>query len=142
MRTVRVQFEDTESPESVARRVSAAFPLGSNLRVRDKFYRVIGPRNIYLTNQELVGDNYTEVLSFNDRRETHSEIPPPPKVNPPALELPQGPSNAPIQVGQRWKPKDARRKGVFTIVRLDGEFAYADDGRKVALNRMNRYRLA
>lgn len=147
MQTVRVQFEEHEEPASIARRVSVAFARGSTLRVRDKFYRVIGPGNTYLTNRELVGDNYTDVLPLEGQRDSYPEIPPPSNevedVPPSQKQLlsPELPQRPAFLVGQTWQPKDSRRKGHFTIIKTDGEFVYGDDGRKVAISRMSRYRL-
>ncbi len=43
------------------------------------------------------------------------------------------------QVGERWRPKDPRRKNSFTILKIEGDTAHTDDGRTVKLDRFRRY---
>lgn len=48
---------------------------------------------------------------------------------------------ASIEVGQKWVPKDPRRRQVpFTVVSVEGDAVKTDDGRSIALYRMSRYR--
>lgn len=42
-------------------------------------------------------------------------------------------------VGERWKPRDPRRKTSFLVVEIDGDHAVTDDGRRVQLARFWRY---
>jgi len=67
----------------------------------------------------------------------------PPKSPPPLDPLPELPKppkaiGNPIP-GQRWKAKDTRRSGTFLIVKVDSEYMYSDEGRKISLTRLNRY---
>lgn len=43
------------------------------------------------------------------------------------------------QVGERWRPRDPRRKSGFTIKAVTEDSVLADDGRTIALNRFDRY---
>jgi hypothetical protein len=44
------------------------------------------------------------------------------------------------QVGERWKPRDPRRKSGFTIRAVtDDDEVIAEDGRTIALSRFDRY---
>lgn len=42
-------------------------------------------------------------------------------------------------VGERWKPKDPRRKASFVITAIDGDHAVTDDGRRIQIARFKRY---
>lgn len=47
-----------------------------------------------------------------------------------------------VAVGQQWVTKDKRRlPKPFTISSIEGDFVVANDGRRVNINRLNRYRL-
>jgi hypothetical protein len=55
------------------------------------------------------------------------------------IELPK--SKVRVEVGQVWQSKDTRRPSLpFVVVNIDGEFVYQDNGRKISLDRMFRYK--
>jgi hypothetical protein len=60
---------------------------------------------------------------------------------PPQESIEAAPTSVEVGPGQVWQSKDSRRQSApFTITNVDQEFAYQDNGRKIALNRMSRYR--
>lgn len=63
------------------------------------------------------------------------------KVETTAVTTPQKPSVrvAGPAVGERWRPRDPRRVASFTIVKIEGETVFTDDGRTVKLDRFKRY---
>ncbi len=57
------------------------------------------------------------------------------------LELPKQGAQSKVEVGQVWQSKDTRRRtDPFVVVNVDSEFVYQDNGRKIALSRMIRYK--
>lgn len=55
------------------------------------------------------------------------------------IEIPK--SKVKVEVGQVWQSKDTRRQSLpFVVVSIDGEFVYQDNGRKISLDRMFRYK--
>jgi len=55
------------------------------------------------------------------------------------IEIPK--SKVKVEVGQVWQSKDTRRQSLpFVVVGIDGEFVYQDNGRKISLDRMFRYK--
>jgi len=42
-------------------------------------------------------------------------------------------------VGERWKPKDPRRKTAFTVKAVEADHVITDDGRTIQLTRFSRY---
>lgn len=55
------------------------------------------------------------------------------------IEIPK--SKFQVEVGQVWQSKDTRRQSLpFVVVNIDREFVYQDNGRKIALDRMFRYK--
>lgn len=54
---------------------------------------------------------------------------------------PKGFDPAQVSVQQTWAPKDSRRVSSFTVVDITPTHVIGEDNRKVALNRMHKYRL-
>jgi hypothetical protein len=55
------------------------------------------------------------------------------------IEIPK--SKLQVEVGQVWQSKDTRRQSLpFVVVNIDTEFVYQDNGRKISLDRMFRYK--
>lgn len=60
----------------------------------------------------------------------------------PAKRPSRPPAAAPVvQIGQRWRPKDPRRKAAFTVVEVGSDYAVTDDNRSIQLARFSRYQL-
>ena len=55
------------------------------------------------------------------------------------IELPK--SRVPVEVGQVWQSRDTRRQTPpFVVKKIDSEFVYQDNGKKVSITRMIRYK--
>lgn len=148
MRTTKIAFDEKESPESVARRIVYAFNVGNTLKIRDKFFKVIGPKSIVVVSP-VEGDNYTLVLPLEAlpkppkpvvivKPQEPPKTAPEPVIEPPCVPLEVVEDKA-VKPGQKWKPKDPRRKGTFAVATVDTEYMYSDTGRKVLLSRLSRY---
>ena len=67
MRIARLLFDESEAPESVARRIVRAFNPGEVFQVRGKYFKVSSTRGANETIQgNVVGDKYTLVLNVGD----------------------------------------------------------------------------
>lgn len=128
--------------DDIAKQLSHRFRAGTMLTIDGAKWRVEGPNNVTLV--------YDPIDGLYPKG--HSK-PAEPAVKPKrrfeemaekAGELPTGLlacMSPPLDIkpGDRWKPKDPRRKSSFTVVKiLDGE-VYTDDGRTIQLSRMSRY---
>ena len=230
MRVSRIQFDDSEPTDNIARRIACAFDPGNILRIRGEFFKMSSLRVMNQTSENnVVGGNYTLILNpgepipegllkaqapppvvvekpekpeeadWDDEPDsveaTAAEpepepivpepikvlvepepepllesVPPPPTSEvflsrpPPSIDgkpLDVAVSNetttnsksgeylinlpnehqVQVEVGQVWQSKDTRRSTApFTVTNVDHEFVYQDNGRKIALNRMFRYK--
>jgi hypothetical protein len=161
MRTVRIQFDDSEPSDSVARRIVFAFNPGNVFKVRDSFFKVTGLRSVHGVTPESVTGDYAQILPPNpnasldevkkerldaigqahERVKARASSIPPPMSETPISEPPPSGVQPMVQVGQTWKPRDPRRKASFTVAKIDEDFVYAEDGRKVARERLKRYEM-
>jgi hypothetical protein len=164
MRIVKIQFDDSEPPFSVARRIVFAFNPGNCFKVGESFFKVTRLNTVVPVAAEAIQGEYTQVVpsdpnavavkedrlkligeSVERRKSRTSEIPPPPpsrnrerlNVRVPA----NGDTLRMLKPGQTWRPRDSRRKSTFTIAKVEDGFIHASDGRKVAIERLHRYEM-
>jgi hypothetical protein len=142
---IRLSYDDTETEADIASRIVVALERSSFLKIRNTVFRVLGKGAFRKVNEASDEGPLYEVVPTDFEPPT-----PPPEVNPdispaPALTVPSEPPPAvppAVQVGQQWVPRDKRRRQVpFTIIKIEPDHLLTDDGRKIALNRLNRYRL-
>lgn len=141
MRTTRLLFDESETAESVARRIVRAFDPGEIFFVKGKFFRVSGMRTANETIRDnVVGDKYTLVLNVGEPEPPPPVAPEPPKSKPVVDEiltitdpLPSEPppplsEPPPSQVVQSQPPKKPTSKsGEYAIVR-DGAAKVTKEG--------------
>jgi hypothetical protein len=139
MNITKVLFHPNESPASVASRIVYAFSIGDILKIQDRFFQVTGIKSI-IAILPPKGSNYTLVCPL-EPKDLHpakkkvkcpSALEPQVPTTPEAIKLPKP--------GQRWEPKDSRRRGSFLVMKVDSEYFYSADDRKVALTKLSRYR--
>jgi hypothetical protein len=86
MRTTRILFDESETPESIARRIVRAFDPGEIFFVRGKFFKVSVMRTANETIRDnVIGDKYTHVLNVGE-----------PEPPPPVVVVPEPPKSEPI----------------------------------------------
>jgi hypothetical protein len=146
MQTTRIHFDDDEAPENVARRILPLFDPGDFLKIKGRFFKV-DRKGVYSVLAESVGERCTEVLPIDYVPQpkkpllVQQSVPKPSVVK--SEKALAKPSNEKLvaAVGQTWCSKDARRQTEFVIDRIEGDYAFAIGGRKVALERFDRYKL-
>lgn len=75
MRITRLLFDESEAPESVARRIVRAFNPGEVFQVRGKYFKVSATREANETIREnVVGGKYTLVLNVGEPEPTQSAL--------------------------------------------------------------------
>ena len=81
MRVSRIQFDDSEPTDSIARRIACAFDPGNVLKIRDSFFKMSSLRVMNQTSgNNVVGDNYTLILNPGEPIPEELLKPPPPPV--------------------------------------------------------------
>lgn len=108
---IDVEVRASEGDDDIARRLAPTFPVGTLLSVSGVKWRV-------------VSQSPPEVAEVG--------------VPQPVLALVDPPKDGP-QPGERWRPRDPRRKSGFTIKAVTETEVIADDGRTVSLDRLKRY---
>lgn len=78
MRTIRILFDETETSESIARRIVRAFNPGEIFKIRDKYYKVSPMRVANETiRANIVDDRYTLVLNVGEPEPVQTPLVPP-----------------------------------------------------------------
>lgn len=139
MVTVRVGALDSD--EDVLQRISTT--VGTVFNVTGTKYRVISSVPFKIEQLESVEETEDSDEEESRPRSVKPEAAPASErreisVKPPALPAASSMVGGP-QVGERWKPRDPRRKSSFVVVSVEGDHAVTDDGRKIQLARFKRY---
>jgi hypothetical protein len=143
---VTVQVGALETDEVVLRRISTV--VGTIFNVGGVKYEVTSStpfrlKRVKFREEELPPE--TSQASTPEPEPTTPEPEPttskPETVRPPestAVRLPVLPAP---QVGERWRPKDPRRKADFVITAIEDDHVVTNDGRRIQLARFRRYEL-
>lgn len=124
--SLRIPVKYTEDDIEVAQRSARNFPPGTVITVDGNKFKV-------------VRQEPTEVVAMKKPKRVSEPPPAEAESEPPASEKIL---STPVQVGQRWVTKDARRKqDPFKIVSIDGDVLVTDKGARIGLHRLNRYKL-
>lgn len=113
---VTVQVGPLETDEEVLRRLSTQ--LGTVYNVAGVKYEVVSSVPFRIRKLE------APVVMQDDVRAPESDKVP----------VSGGPA-----VGERWRPKDPRRKAAFTVQAVENQHVVTDDGRRIQLSRFSRY---
>ena len=121
-RVSRLLFDESETPEGIARRIVRAFDPGETFCVKGKFFRVSGGRTANETIPEnVIGNKYTLVLNIGEPDPTplvdqvvESVLEAPAQVEPTNFIPPPPPSSA---VQNHIPQKSTSKSGEYAIVR-------------------------
>ncbi len=152
---VTVQVGALETDEVVLRRISTA--LGTIFNVGGVKYEVVSSSPFRLKRiankpreEEAVDEEppAIEVVPEEAAQISTEAVPleaqaPEPVEKPSTVRPPESSSrlntiNGP-RVGERWRPKDPRRKADFIVVAIEDDHAVTNDGRRIQLARFRRY---
>jgi len=95
----------------------------------------IDPKDII----EIEGSGSNQILRAGKLLREHSLPKLSKKLRRPAVVIVPETPPAGLQPGQRYRPKDTRRKTEFVVSRVEGNVVFGEDGRTIRIERMQRY---
>lgn len=136
-----IEVNNADTDKDIALRLSKSFPPGTLLGVSGVKWFFHGPDHV----DEVTANDGQILQDFVERLKAERPKPdsrPPLIVSPPTvlsrvqaqLEVDSHP-----KPGDRYMPKDTRRKSSFVVKEVTETELIAEDGRRVALDRLNRY---